>query len=71
MPAYRIDLHGSTTEEFFTDQGEAKARLAVLQRDKNAEGVVISTERNHHWMDEDSIWYCVRWTAYRNPGVTS
>jgi hypothetical protein len=61
MGAYRIDRRGSVEEEFFTDQGEAKARTAVLERDPNAENPVLTTERNHHWMADDAVWYCARW----------
>ena len=63
MPAYRIDRKGSVEEEYFTDQGEARARVAVLKRDPDAlDDPTLSTERNHHWMADDAIWYCVRWT---------
>jgi hypothetical protein len=68
MGAYRIDRRGSVEEEYFLDPAEAKARRTVLERDSTATDVTSSVDQNHHWMVENSIWYCVRWTHVN--GVT-
>jgi hypothetical protein len=65
MPEYNIIKHNRVTEEFFSDPGEAKARAAVLARDPGAESISESVSRNYDWMDDDAVWYCVRWTSTR------
>jgi hypothetical protein len=65
MSEYRIIKHNRVTEEYFSDQGEAMARAAVLARDPGAEAISEAVSRNHEWMSKDSTWYCVRWTSTR------
>jgi hypothetical protein len=65
MSDHKIIKHNRVTEEYFTDPAEAKSRAAVLTKSKEAEGISEGVSRNHDWMADDAIWYCVRWTSTR------
>ena len=65
MSEHKIVMHNRTTEEYFSDPAEARARVAVLTKSKDAEGVSLAVSRNHEWMLPDAIWHCVRWVETR------
>ena len=62
---YRIYVKDSIHEEYFADIAEARARHAVLAKDRNAEAPLVSHVQNHEWMQPGEHWYCVRWIANR------
>jgi hypothetical protein len=65
VPA-RTERHGRIQVEFFDSYEEAVIRRDELKADLakdpgNDQSVLIATSRNHDWMNDDAVYWSVRW----------
>lgn len=66
MSKHRSERLGRIEAEYFDTYEEAVIRRDELKADlakdpENDQSVLIATSRNHEWMDEDKVYWSVRW----------
>lgn len=65
MPPVKTIVRNRVHEEYFVELEEARARKLELEKAGDPEYSIISRTQNHDWMQENEIYYTLRWVEAR------